>query len=183
LGELREFLKNTHTEKRMLDYHANQLFSTKQTKGVNVSEWIQRIQILGSRFREAALQDCEQDERAGILTLSYRLRNICFVQGLCSDRIQAIVRSRNHDNFDEIAETALEEESAIISKNERYKSQDMSIGNLKCNNCGKGNHVTSRCFLKGNKDVRDNQFSARHESQRPSRNIECFNCSEKGHVA
>ena len=27
--ELREFLKNTYTEKKTLDYHANQLFSTK----------------------------------------------------------------------------------------------------------------------------------------------------------
>jgi hypothetical protein len=53
--ELKEFLKNTCTEKRTLDYHANQLFSTKQTKGENVSEWIQRVQKLGSKFREAAL--------------------------------------------------------------------------------------------------------------------------------
>jgi hypothetical protein len=44
--ELREFLKNTYTEKQTLDYHANQLFSTKQTKGESVSEWIQ----LGLKF-------------------------------------------------------------------------------------------------------------------------------------
>jgi hypothetical protein len=181
--ELREFLKNTYTEKRTLDYHANQLFSTKQTKGESVSEWIQRIQKLGSKFREAALQDCEQEERAGILTLSDRLRNICFVQGLYSDRIQTIVRSRNHDHFDEIAETALEEESAIISKSERYKSPNMSSGDLKCNNCGKSNHVSSRCFLKGKKDLRVNQFLARHENRRPSSDVVCFNCSEKGHIA
>ena len=62
---------------------------------------------LGSKFREAALQDCEQDERAGILTLADKLRNICFLQGLYSDRIQTIVRGRNHSSFDEIAETAL----------------------------------------------------------------------------
>jgi hypothetical protein len=105
------------------------------------------------------------------------------VQGLYSDRIQTIVRSQNDDNFDEIAETSLEEESAIISKNERYKSPNMSTGYLKYNNCGKSNHVTSRCFLKGNKDISVNQFSARHESQTPSRNIVCFNCSEKGHIA
>jgi len=74
------------------------------------------VQKLGSKFREAALQDCEQDERAGILTLADMLRNICFVQGLYSDRIQTIVRSRNHSSFDDIAETALEEESAIFSK-------------------------------------------------------------------
>ena len=51
----------------------------------SVSVWIQRIQKLGSKFREAALQDCEQDERVGILTLADKLRNICFVQGLYSD--------------------------------------------------------------------------------------------------
>lgn len=57
-------------------------FSTQQTKGESVSEWIERVQKLGSKFREAALQDCEQEERAGILTLAGKLRNICFVQGL-----------------------------------------------------------------------------------------------------
>jgi len=116
--ELREFF-NTYTEKRTLGYHANQLFSTKESRTESVSEWIQRVQKLGSKFREAALQDCEQDERAGILTLADKLRSICFVQGLYSDRIQTIVSSRNHTSFHEIAETALEEASAIFSKKER----------------------------------------------------------------
>ena len=88
--ELKEFLKNTYTEKRTLDYHANQLFSTKQSKAESVSDWIQRVRKLGSKFREAAPQDCEQDERAGILTLADKLRNICFVQGLHSDRIKQL---------------------------------------------------------------------------------------------
>ena len=74
--ELTEFLRNTYTEKRTLDFHANQLFSTKQSKTESVSEWIQRVQKLGSKFREAVLQDCEQDERAGTLTLADKLRNI-----------------------------------------------------------------------------------------------------------
>jgi hypothetical protein len=114
--EIKEFLKNTYTEKRTLDYHANQLFSTKQIKVESVSEWIQHVQKLGSKFRDAALQDCEQDERAGILTLADKLRNICFVQGLYSDRIQTIVRSKNHSSFDDSAETALEEECYIFKK-------------------------------------------------------------------
>jgi hypothetical protein len=139
--ELKQFLKNTYIEKRTLDYHANQLFSAKQSKSDNVSEWIQKIQKLGSKFREAALHGCEADERAGILTLADKLRNICFVQGLYSDRIQTIVRSRNHENLDEITETALEEESAIISKFERY-SQPSSI---KCSNCGKEGHIAAKC--------------------------------------
>jgi hypothetical protein len=53
--ELKEFLKNTYTEKRTLDYHANQLFSTKQSKAESVSEWIQRVQKLGLKFIEATL--------------------------------------------------------------------------------------------------------------------------------
>ena len=57
LEELKGFLKNRYTEKRTLDYHANQLFRTKQNKAESVSEWIQRVQKLGSKFREAALQD------------------------------------------------------------------------------------------------------------------------------
>jgi hypothetical protein len=105
--ELKEFLRNTHIKKRTLDFHANQLFRAKQNKSESVSDWIKRIQTLGSKFRESAFLDCNEDERAGIL---------CFTQGLCSDRIQTIVRSRNLEDFDDIVETALEEESAIISK-------------------------------------------------------------------
>jgi len=181
--ELREFLKNTYTEKRTLDYHANQLFSTKQSKSENVSEWIQRVQKLGSKFREAALQDCEQEERAGILTLADKLRNICFVQGLYSDRIQTIVRSRNYSSFDDIAETALEEESAIFSKNERYKNSSANIDSPKCSNCHKLGHVASKCYLRDRRDTRVNHLSARDDSRGKSSELICYNCQGKGHMA
>jgi hypothetical protein len=97
------------------------LFGAKQGKNESISEWIQNIQRLSSKFREAALQDCEDDERTGIVALADKLRNMCFVQGISSDMIQTTVRSRNGNTFDEIAETALEEESVIFSKNERYR--------------------------------------------------------------
>jgi hypothetical protein len=116
--DLRAFLKNTYTEKRTLDFHATQFLGAKQGKNESISEWIQNIQRLSSKFREAALQDCEDDERIGIVALAAKLRNICFVQGISSDRIQTTVHSRNGSTFDEIAETALEEESAIFSKND-----------------------------------------------------------------
>jgi hypothetical protein len=63
------------------------------------------------------------------------LRNICFIQGLYLDRIQTTAHSRNNENFDDIAETALEGESAIVSKQERYRGE---IGTaIKCGNFGK----------------------------------------------
>jgi hypothetical protein len=48
--ELEEFLKNTYIEKRMLDFHANQLFKARQNKSENISEWIKKIETLGSKF-------------------------------------------------------------------------------------------------------------------------------------
>ena len=37
------------------------------------------------------------------------------------------MRSRNYQNFDAIAETALEEESAIASQQERYRAEGASV--------------------------------------------------------
>ena len=97
-----------YTEKRTLDFHAMQLFGAEQGKNECISKWIQNIQSLSSKFREAALKDCEHDERIGLVALADKLRNFCFEQGISLDRIQAIVRSRNAGTIDEIAETALE---------------------------------------------------------------------------
>ena len=148
-------MRNTYTEKRTLDFHATQLFGAKQGKSESISEWIHNIQRLSSKFREAALQDCEDDEREGIVPLADKLRNICFVQGIFSDRIQTIVRSRNSNTLYEIAETALEEESVIFSKNERHK-QGAHPGKSVYHNCGKTGHVAARCYLKDIKEARVN---------------------------
>jgi hypothetical protein len=164
-------------EKRTLDFHANQLFRARQKKSESISEWIQKIQALGSKFREAALKDCTPLERAGILTLSDRLRNICFTQGLQSDRIQTIVRSRNQDSFDEIAETALEEESAIFSKNERYKGPEKF--SVQCTNCKKMGHTSNRCYLKHKQEGKVEVSHFKTNNQR--REFTCWNCGEKGH--
>jgi len=57
-AELKEFLKNSYTEKRTPDFHARQLFKARKGKDEKIAEWIQRIQtiqILGSQFSETAL--------------------------------------------------------------------------------------------------------------------------------
>ena len=134
--ELKQFLRNSYLEKRTLDLHATKLFRSRQGNDERVSEWMQRIQTLGSQFRDAALLDSTEGA-------------ICFVQGLHSDRIRTIVRSRNYRNFDEIAETALVEGSAIVSKQDRYKGEG-PVPN-RCSSCGKMGHVSSKCFSREKK--------------------------------
>jgi hypothetical protein len=68
--ELRAFLRDTYTEKRTLDCHITQLFGAKQSKSESISEWILNGQRRSSKFREAAVQDCEEDERVGIVALA-----------------------------------------------------------------------------------------------------------------
>jgi hypothetical protein len=72
--------------------------------------------MLVSLFRAAALLNCSEGVREGILNLSNRLRNISFVQGLSSDHIQMLIRNQNHRIFDEISESAFVEESEPVSK-------------------------------------------------------------------
>jgi len=177
--ELKEFLQNSYIEKRTLDYHASQLFKARQGREEKVTDWIQRVQTLGSQFREAALLNCSDGAREGILDLSDRLRNICFVQGLASDRIQTIVRSRNFQNFDEIAETALVEESALASKLDRYRSE--GIPTQRCSHCGKLGHPSNKCYLRGKGEVRVNPVIASGSGTLSQ--ITCYRCGEKGHFA
>jgi hypothetical protein len=177
--ELKEYLQNSYIEKRTLDFHASQLFKAKQGKDERVMDWIHKIQTLGSQFREAALLNCSEGAREGILDLADRLRNICFIQGLASDRIQTIVRSRNYQHFDEIAETALVEESAIESRQDRHRQEGNSA--QKCGNCGKMGHASNRCYVRTKRDARVNPValgSSKIDSQ-----ITCYRCGEKGHVA
>jgi len=110
------------------------------------------------------------------LDLSDCLRNICFIQGLASDRIQMIVRSRNYQNFDEIAETALVEESAIASKQERHRAEGMSA--YRRSNCGKAGH-SSNSQNKG--EARVNPIVA--SGCGAVSQVTCFRCGDKSHIA
>jgi hypothetical protein len=77
----------------------------------------------------------------------------------CIDRIQTTVRSRNHSTFDEIAETALEKESAIFFLYYRYKSSNANSEGPKCSNCNKLGHAAGRCYLKGRKSFREQKYN------------------------
>ena len=81
------------------------------------------------------------------------------------------MRSRKHSSFDDIAETALEEESAIFLKNEWYKSSNANSEGPKCSNCNKLGHVASRCYLKDRKDTRFNELTVGNENREKNSGI------------
>jgi hypothetical protein len=173
--DLREFLQNFYIEKRTLDFYASQLFKAKQGKDERVTDWIHRIQTLGSQFREAALLNCNDRTREGILDLADRLRNICFVQGLASDRIQTIVLSRKYQNFDEIVETALVEKSAVESRLDRHRWEGTST--QKCGKCGKTGHASNKCYARSMVEARVNPIVS--GSSGATSQITCFRFGEK----
>lgn len=76
------------------------------------------------------------------------------------------MRSRNYSRFDCIAETALEEEITIFSKNETYKNTNVNSEGPNCSNCNKLGHVASRCYPKDRKDERVNQLTFRNENRK-----------------
>jgi hypothetical protein len=78
-------LQHSYIEKRTVDFDASQLFKAKERKDERATDWIHKIQTLGAQFRKAALLNCNEVAREGILDLADRLRNICFIQGLASD--------------------------------------------------------------------------------------------------
>ena len=133
------------------------------------------------------MEDCEDDERVGTVALADKLRTICFVQGLSSDRIQTIVH-RNGNTFDETAETALQEEGAVFSKKARYR-QGTTFGRKLRRNCGKTGRLVEKCYLKDKKDVRVNKLGSeargsttKFQGSRKG-DIRCYSCGLVGHMA
>ena len=81
--------------------------------------------------------------------------------------------------FDEIAETALVEESAISSKFDRYRPEGVPA--QRCSNCGKLGHPSNKCYLRGKGEARVNPVVA--SGARTLSHLTCFWCGEKGHLA
>jgi len=113
------------------------------------------------------------------LDLSERLRDICCIHGLASGRVQTIVRSRNYQNFDTIAETALLVESAIGSEQERYRAERASA--YRCSNCGKLGHSSNKCYSRSKGEARVNRIMT--SGSGAVSQVTCFRCGEKGHIA
>ena len=95
-----------------------------------------------TELREAARRVCKP-EIHGAVGLIGHLGKACFIQGLSSERIQTIVRSRGESiALSQAVELSLEEECAIFSNQEK----SMAAGHIiRCTNCNRIGHTAGKC--------------------------------------
>jgi len=126
-----------------------------------------------TELREAARRVCKPEEIQGAVGLIGHLRKACFVQGLQSERIQTIVRSRGESVLlSQAVEISLEEEGAILSIREKSGAGGNTV---RCTNYNRLGHMASRCVAKD----RLPPANARAVMSLMS----CFNCGRAGHLA
>jgi hypothetical protein len=118
-------LEEKYAVRRTLDFYTCRMFSARQEKGEGVASWGSRIDEMQTELtlilltlsigrahnnarkwqmgfnlafkglREAAKRVCKPEELLGAIGLINHLGKACFLQGIHSERIQTIVRSRD----------------------------------------------------------------------------------------
>jgi hypothetical protein len=118
--KIKQILEENYDIKRMLDYYACRMFSSRQGTNENIASWSSRIDTMQSQLREAANRICTHEETIGAMGLINHLAKAYFVQGLSNERVQTIVRAKEETALLSVfIDTAMEEEFAILSAKER----------------------------------------------------------------
>jgi hypothetical protein len=149
------------------------MFSARQEKGESVTSWGSRIDEMQTELREAARRVCKPEEIQGAVGLIGHLGKACFVQGLQSERIQTVVRSRGESILlSQAVEISLEEEGAIL-----YIREICGAGwnTVKYTNCNRLGQITSKCVFRD----RLPPVNARAVMSF----INCYKCGRAGHLA
>lgn len=164
-------LEENYAVRRTLDFYACRMFSARQERNESVASWGSRIDEMQTELREAAKRVCKPEELLGAVGLINHLGKACFVQGLNSERIQTIVRSRGESILlSQAVEISLEEEGAILSNREKSAAG----GNTsRCTICNRLGHLASRCNKNG--------FPL--PNARAVNIVRCFKCKRVGHLA
>lgn len=191
---IRTILEDNYSIRRTIDFYACQMFNAKQGAQESIVAWASRLDGLQTQFKEAAARSCEVSELGGAVSLIFMMGRACFTQGLYSERIQTIVRSRDAKmNFSQCVEVALEEESALMSNRDKgthsnnHRKDNKPV--LKCYGCGKQGHIAAQCFQKKrtlpvsvrtvNQEGRGKYYSG--QAGNGHKGMECHYCKKVGH--
>ena len=118
--DVKQILEENYGIRRTLDYYTCRMFSSGQGVSESIASWSSRVDSMRSELGEAAYRICEDEKVIGAMGLINHLAKACFVQSLSNERIQTIDRSRGETApLSALIDTALEEESAILSARKR----------------------------------------------------------------
>ena len=170
-------LEENYAIRRTLDFYACKMFSARQEKYESVASWGSRIDEMQTELREAARRICRPEEILGAVGLICHLGKACFVQGLNSERIQTIVRSRGESiSLSQAVEISLEEECALLSIKEKSST---AAGNIfRCTICNRVGHTAEKCASKAGLPAANARADKRVMSV-----MSCYNCGRSGHIA
>lgn len=153
--EVKEILEENYSVRRTIDYYACKLFNARQGNSESVANWGSRVDTLVTDLKEAAMRVCTAPQEQGALALIHHLARACFTQGLNSERIQTILRSKSTqiETLGMAVETALEEESNLLSQKERGRTTFMKVSPSSetrpvGTHYGNNSHRSDNCFLR-----------------------------------
>lgn len=106
-------LKEHYATKRTFDFYVCATFNSRQAKHETAAASCSRLDQSVSDFRVAAVAGCAATNFVSQLGKAF------FIQGLASERIQIIVRSRNPSYNTEASEIGTEEERVMLSATEK----------------------------------------------------------------
>ncbi|XP_063216520.1 uncharacterized protein LOC134527610 [Bacillus rossius redtenbacheri] len=181
--EVKEILEENYAVRRTLDFYACRLFNARQGSHEPVVNWGSRVDTMVTELKEAALKVCTRPQENGAMALIQHLARACFVQGLSVERIQTVIRSKGAqiETLGLAVESALEEESNLLSLKERIRPPMLKVGDTvtrrpSCSNCGKGGHTLEKCFLR-KPDKNKGWKKYVHVGE-----LFCKNCNTTGHT-
>ena len=120
-------LEENYAVRCTLDYYACKMFSARREKNESVASWGNHIDERQTELREAARRVCTPEEIRGAVGPIGHLGKACFFQGLSSERIQTIVRSRCESiALSQAVELSLEEDCAFFLRRNPWPQGTLS---------------------------------------------------------
>ncbi|KAJ8885358.1 hypothetical protein PR048_011555 [Dryococelus australis] len=118
---IKDILEENYSVRSTLDFYACRMFSAPQGKSESVVSWGNRVDTLQTELKEAAFKTVRMTEAEGAQALIHHLSKACFMQELADSRMQTIVHSKsvNICSLGDAVEVALEEESTLVSQEEK----------------------------------------------------------------
>lgn len=176
---IKDKLTTHYSDKRTLEFYANNLFTSKQKPHETVGQWGTRVELMTTDVVKAfssMVTGWSTERRGGGLKVLAEFGKACFIRGIQNPDIQIMIRARGgaDNEIKQLIQLAVDEESTLKSREKtKYferRSQNKSKGYVPMTQGGgpSGNRSTSMF---------------KREPQVNVVQIKCYRCQMEGHIA